>query len=105
MLCECPIHGQQYGVLVSPDLVDVLRGGHSASGIVRLEYLHEGLQAGLMYLSAAYAATNEVRVCGALPLPAVYPSWVLGLVPACSLCAREKLKRSTLASGESGQFP
>jgi hypothetical protein len=100
MVCQCPVHGQQYGVLVSPDLDDVLRVGQPASGVVRIEYLHEGVQTGLMYLSVAYATTNGVPKCRTLPLSAQYPSWALGLVPACSLCALEVLEESTMLARE-----
>ena len=87
MMIECPHHGEQAGVWMSPDLVAFLSEGRPPpTQHHEIHYVHEGDRLHRMLISDAFALKEGILPTDILPLPDDYPDWFYKLVTVCARC-------------------
>ena len=94
MMIRCSRHGDQLGVLMSPDLAELADQGAPAGAHRTLEFEHRGKTVHRMIISGDFSQAEAVAPNRALPLPDDYPDWFNKLVPVCEICATTSLRGS-----------
>jgi hypothetical protein len=86
MMIVCERHGQQPGVLASPDLAELAEQGRALVPHRTIRHEYKGDEQARMIVSEEFASAENVPESRTLPLPDDYPEWYLKLVPVCGKC-------------------
>lgn len=87
MMINCPKHGFQEGIEVSPDIAEAVAEGWALPERQEIVYEYQDDPALVVLISHSFANEHGVAEEARQPLPDDYPEWHGLLVPACSVCA------------------
>ena len=90
MRFEYPKHGGQPGVLVSPDINEIVAAGGVLPIWKEIAFLVGGEMVGGAIVSLSFIREQEVPGAPTLPLPEDYPVWYKALLPVCEACLLER---------------
>lgn len=83
---ECPAHGAQPGVPVSPDIEREVAQGRLVLQRREIAFEYDGEPVGGAVISTVYSDENGVPAGPTLPLPDDFPGWYEALRPVCEGC-------------------